>query len=60
MNKLVLTFVLLKLSFNSMLGLFDYALEQVESVLPQTVIENTVNQPSDTTQNYARVLSVDR
>jgi len=43
-----------------MLGLFDYALEQVESVLPQTVIENTVNQPSDTTQNYARVLSVDR
>ncbi|MFH1049477.1 MAG: hypothetical protein V1779_00945 [bacterium] len=60
MNKLVLVFVLLKLSSNLMLGLFDSALEQVGTFLPETVIENTEKQDLDTTQRYARVLSVDR
>ena len=60
MNKLVLLFVLLKLSYNLMLGLFDSAIENVVEFKPLEVIENTTNQEMDTVKSYARVLSVDR
>ncbi len=60
MNKIVMVFVLLKLSSNLMLGLFDSAMEQVETFIPKMVIENTDIHDLDTAQNYARVLGVER
>jgi hypothetical protein len=60
MNKLVLTFILLKLSYSMILGAFDYALEQIENVIPVNVIENQVEQSPLNSENFSEKLSVDR
>ena len=60
MNKLVLTFILLKLSYNMILGAFDYALEKMETVIQINVIENHDNQPQVNFDDLARKLSVER
>lgn len=60
MNKLVLTFILLKLSYNMMLGAFDHAMEQIENVIPVNVIENQQKQLESNSDNFVNKLSVDR
>lgn len=60
MNKLVLIFILLKLSSNLMLGIFDAAVASMSEFNPQPIIENTEIQETDSVNNYARVLSVER